>query len=164
MARKVSATKSEEKSVTRRGFFRNFFMLGGLGLSYGSLLWYVLRYLAPPGRNDNRKKIFVARIEEVERAGSYEFVAPDGESYVIAPSEDGEQGFTAFSSTCPHLGCKIFWQQDRSRYFCPCHNGVFDPSGNAIEGPPYKSGKNLKRLPVVVEGKALYAMVKVTEK
>jgi len=52
--------------------------------------------------------------------------------------EDGEgsQGITVFSSICPHLGCPINWHPDQSRFFCPCHGGIFDPTGNQTGGPP----------------------------
>jgi menaquinol-cytochrome c reductase iron-sulfur subunit len=52
--------------------------------------------------------------------------------------EAGER-VTVLSSICPHLGCPIGWQGDRSRFACPCHGGVFDPSGRQTAGPPPRS-------------------------
>jgi menaquinol-cytochrome c reductase iron-sulfur subunit len=46
---------------------------------------------------------------------------------------------TVLSSICPHLGCPIAWQADRSRFACPCHGGIFDASGRQLVGPPPRS-------------------------
>jgi menaquinol-cytochrome c reductase iron-sulfur subunit len=54
-------------------------------------------------------------------------------AYVL--TEDG-QNFEAISNICTHLGCRVRWIQDQERFFCPCHNGVFDKSGNVVSGPP----------------------------
>ena len=44
----------------------------------------------------------------------------------------------AFSAVCTHLGCIVSWKKDEGIFFCPCHAGKFDPSGNVISGPPPK--------------------------
>lgn len=53
--------------------------------------------------------------------------------YVI--SEDG-RNYLALSNTCTHLGCKVRWIAEEEKFFCPCHNGVFDKNGVVLEGPP----------------------------
>jgi menaquinol-cytochrome c reductase iron-sulfur subunit len=53
--------------------------------------------------------------------------------------EAGGDTVTVLSSICPHLGCPIGWQPDKSRFACPCHGGVFDPSGRQTAGPPPRS-------------------------
>ena len=53
--------------------------------------------------------------------------------YVL--TEDGRD-FTAMSNICTHLGCRIRWIPDQDKFFCPCHNGVFDKDGNVVSGPP----------------------------
>jgi len=62
-----------------------------------------------------------------------------------------ETEFHAFSSTCPHLGCKVRWEEKENRYFCPCHRGVFNADGVAVEGPPADGGQNLASVPLRVE-------------
>ena len=39
----------------------------------------------------------------------------------------------------------MHWEGHNDRFFCPCHNGVFDPEGNAVEGPPAEADQNLPR-------------------
>ena len=47
-----------------------------------------------------------------------------------------EQGITVLSSICPHLGCPINWQPDKSQFLCPCHGGIFNSDGQHTGGPP----------------------------
>ncbi len=50
-------------------------------------------------------------------------------------TKDGQE-FIAYDPRCTHLGCAYSWQADRNRFFCPCHDGVFDIDGKVIGGPP----------------------------
>jgi len=67
--------------------------------------------------------------------------------------------FLALSSTCPHLGCQVYWESNKSRFFCPCHNGAFDSQGNATEGPPAKAKQQLLRFSLMVENGLLFIQV-----
>ncbi|MGF1509788.1 MAG: ubiquinol-cytochrome c reductase iron-sulfur subunit [Myxococcota bacterium] len=49
---------------------------------------------------------------------------------------------------CTHQGCRVHWKQERHRYECTCHGGVFDQDGHPKLGPPKRP---LKRLPVRTE-------------
>ena len=65
-------------------------------------------------------------------------------------TDDGET-FTAFSGTCPHLGCSVGFDKARDRFDCPCHHGLFDAKTGAVLGGPPPRG--LDPLPVrVVDG------------
>lgn len=54
-------------------------------------------------------------------------------AYVL--TEDG-QNYIAMSNICTHLGCRVRWIAEQQKFFCPCHNGVFDKDGSVISGPP----------------------------
>ncbi len=73
--------------------------------------------------------------------------------YVL--STDG-RSFIAMSNICTHLGCHIRWIAEQNQFFCPCHNGVFDRSGNVVSGPPPRP---LTRYPVKVENGDLLVQV-----
>jgi Rieske Fe-S protein len=62
------------------------------------------------------------------------------------------------SSVCPHLGCQVFWEAAKDRFFCPCHNGVFDASGKATAGPPAEANQTLTQYPTKILNDALYVM------
>ena len=64
--------------------------------------------------------------------------------------------YIAMSNICTHLGCHIRWIAEQNQFFCPCHNGVFDASGNVISGPPPRP---LNRYDVKVENDQLFVLV-----
>lgn len=43
---------------------------------------------------------------------------------------------TARSLWCTHLGCEVKWNSEQKKYFCPCHEGIYDSRGFPISGPP----------------------------
>jgi len=49
---------------------------------------------------------------------------------------DGKKDVRAVSATCTHLGCQVHWDKKDSKFRCPCHGGVYDPTGKVLEGPP----------------------------
>ena len=82
---------------------------------------------------------------------------PDGRTVNITRRADRcRDDFIALSSTCPHLGCQVQWEAQNNRYFCPCHNGTFDPAGKATGGPPGDAGLSLPRYALTVQGGLLY--------
>ena len=131
-----------------------------LATSYGTCGAYGLRFLYP-ARPPRRIWQFVAVADRLQPGESMPFRAPDGQRITVA--RQGEAGtvedFIALGSTCPHLGCQVHWQPDRQRFFCPCHNGVFDPRGKGIGGPPGEAGQSLPRFPLKLEGGLLYIEV-----
>ncbi|MBI4577262.1 MAG: Rieske 2Fe-2S domain-containing protein, partial [Planctomycetes bacterium] len=66
------------------------------------------------------------------------------------------EDFLALSSTCPHLGCRVHWEVQNRRFFCPCHNGSFDAAGRATGGPPAEAGQSLPRYALRLEGGLLF--------
>jgi len=49
---------------------------------------------------------------------------------------DTEDGFTAFSAHCTHLGCPVRWIAGANLFMCPCHGGVYYRDGSVAAGPP----------------------------
>lgn len=135
-------------------------MAGGLTAGYGACGAMAARYLYP-ARGRERRWQFLACADEFEAGASFAYRAPFGEK--IAVARRGKTGavedFVALSSTCPHLGCQVHWEPQNNRFFCPCHNGVFDPAGNAIAGPPFQAGQSLSRYPLKVENGSIFIEV-----
>lgn len=48
-----------------------------------------------------------------------------------------ETEVAAFSSTCPHFGCKVALPV-KGVIVCPCHHSTFDLSGKVTQGPAKK--------------------------
>jgi len=51
----------------------------------------------------------------------------------ITKGQDGT--VTAFSSTCPHLGCVVDYVPGDEEFFCPCHAASFQTDGAVVGGP-----------------------------
>jgi len=149
----------DERRVSRKGFLRSAFAVGGLFVSYGTFGGFVLKYLMP-WRKDEKQKIFIAYASGVSAGQTLTFSTPSGESYLLSSREvEGKNEFFAFSNRCPHLGCKVKWEADKSRFFCPCHGGIFNDNGVAIAGPPFKAKQTLKKCELHVVDNAIYALV-----
>jgi nitrite reductase/ring-hydroxylating ferredoxin subunit len=147
----------------RRRFLSNVSraaMTAGLLGGYGGLGLVAGRYLYP-ARPSDRIWQYVVELGRMEVGASRLFRAPSGESInIVRQGSIGDAtDFIALSSTCPHLGCQVYWESQNNRYFCPCHNGTFDPSGNATGGPPAEAGQSLGRYPLRVEGGLLFIEV-----
>jgi cytochrome b6-f complex iron-sulfur subunit len=135
-------------------------MSSGLVAGYGTLAAFAGRFLYPTAeRSENWQ--FVSTLSQLKLDQSVAFQTPSGEKVVIARQQEGEtaDSFVALSSVCPHLGCSVHWESHNKRFFCPCHNGVFDASGTATEGPPAAASQSLTKFPLKVENGLLYIAV-----
>lgn len=53
----------------------------------------------------------------------------------IGVYRDGEDKYYFVTTKCPHLGCKLEWNQNEMTWDCPCHGSRFDYHGNLINNP-----------------------------
>lgn len=129
-------------------------MIAGVVAGYGLGAWHFFRYLVPLRRKVRTREMFVGTLDGLPVGSSLTVRDPRGAEIAVARvaerPDDPAAGFRALSGKCPHLGCRVFWEPANDRFFCPCHNGVFDPNGVAIEGPPAKENKNLSSYEVRV--------------
>tara|TARA_B100000945_G_C20402069_1_gene607913 strand:+ start:1014 stop:1496 length:483 start_codon:yes stop_codon:yes gene_type:complete len=47
----------------------------------------------------------------------------------------GQDIIRAFSSSCPHAGCRTSWKYSNENFTCTCHNAVFTNLGEKVSGP-----------------------------
>ena len=135
-------------------------MAAGLVGGYGGLALVAGRYLYP-ARTGEVMWQFVAEVAGIGVGEAIRYRGPAGETINITrrARSGGADDFIALSSTCPHLGCQVRWEGQNNRFFCPCHNGVFDPSGVATAGPPGEAGQRLASYPLKVQGGLLHISV-----
>ncbi|NIN72238.1 MAG: Rieske 2Fe-2S domain-containing protein [Gemmatimonadetes bacterium] len=151
------------EGADRRGFLKTASraaMAAGLVGGYGSFAAVAGRFLYP-AKSDEVMWQFVTEVDGIRVGEAIRYRGPSGETINITRrSREGDaDDFIALSSTCPHLGCQVRWEEQNDRFFCPCHNGVFDPTGRAIAGPPGEAGQFLGRYDLKVEGGILHIAV-----
>lgn len=133
-------------------------LVGGYGM-FGSIAGQFL-YSAPSA---DVAWLFVTELSRVKIGEAILYRSPKGQPIAIARRNDAgtADDFVALSSVCPHLGCQVHWEGVNNRFFCPCHNGAFDPEGKATAGPPLAARQSLARFPLQVEHGLLFIQVPV---
>ena len=134
--------------TTRRGTLALILMGAGLVLSYGLLAAQGFLFLLPRRLRPRVRWLFAGRLDHYREGAVRKFTGLDGTEILIKRSPGGIE---AFSSVCPHLGCRVHWVPSRKEFFCPCHNAVFDGDGVAVSGPPADAGQRLARVPLRVD-------------
>lgn len=80
-------------------------------------------------------------VEPTTRAASVRLPLPGPGPTPVILQQEGVIVFiegdvvTAFSDVCPHLGCRLSWQEDIGAISCPCHGSVFSREGRKLKGP-----------------------------
>jgi len=148
---------------SRRSWLASLAMGVGLISSYGMFAVQGLLFLLPQRLKAPTRRLFAGQIDQFQ-IGALQVVL-DLQGNEILVKRD-QQGLRAFNSTCPHLGCRVHWQAEQRRFFCPCHNGVFNADGVATEGPPAAAGQSLAQVPTEVDQKSgvVYLEVKDVRK
>lgn len=129
-AQKGSAISIQENPTTSRRQIISLFIwttLAGLAAA----AWTFLR-----GRPKNYPVRLVAQAAEIPVGGSKIFTYPsDIEPCILLhPAPDT---FVAFSRTCTHASCAVFYHPEANLLLCPCHQGEFSAAdGSVIAGPP----------------------------
>ncbi len=160
MGEEESPVPEKDSPPSRRSFLTSasyLAMAGGLTAGYGGFGAVAARYLYP-ARNQKLSWLFVASVSKWTKGKAMPFRAPSGATIAIArQGMSGEASdFIALSDVCPHLGCRVHWEGQNDRFFCPCHNGVFDKSGKGTGGPPGDAKQSLARYPLKIEKDLLY--------
>ncbi len=95
----------------------------------------VLGLLERPPR---AKELPVARVDELAEGQALYFNYPEPDDQAMLLHLPGGR-FVAYSQRCTHLSCAVYYQSERSRLYCPCHDGVFNPeTGDPVAGPPQR--------------------------
>jgi Rieske Fe-S protein len=119
----------ENPTSTRRQIITLFIWTTLVGLAAAA--WAFLRGL--PKKYPVR---VVAQAGEIPVGGSKIFTYPsDIEPCILLhPAPDT---FLAFSRTCTHASCAVFYHPEANLLLCPCHQGEFSAAdGSVIAGPP----------------------------
>ena len=158
--------KKQKQEEERRKFLSTSskaLMAAGLAGGYGAFAAVAGRFLYP-AKPTEKRWVFVTEEASMGVGDSLLFRGPSGEQVNVTRQGrgSGADDFIALSSTCPHLGCQVYWEAQNERYFCPCHNGTFDPQGTGTGGPPGDAGQSLPRYDLKVDNGMLFMSVAVS--
>lgn len=144
----------EDAFVSRRTLLR-FAVYASAALFSGTA---VLTVLSAITRRVRGAPTPIARASEVPQGTAHYFAYPDPDDQaMLIHLPDGR--FVAYSQKCTHLSCAVYYQPEHERLYCPCHEGVFDPStGEPVAGPPQR---RLSQIVLRQEGDQLIAVEEV---
>jgi len=159
----MSQAKSDDsRQLNRREFISSVTMWSSLTAAFGLFGIQGVMYLFPNNLTIPTRKVYAGNLNQYEVGAVQTFHDLQGGEILVRRTEGG---FQAFSNVCPHLGCRVHWEEENSHFFCPCHNGIFNEDGVATAGPPADDKQNLPAVPVVVdeESGVVYLEVKDTD-
>jgi Rieske Fe-S protein len=165
MSEPLEPTGGATPETDRRTFLSkasSLAMAGGLATGYGTLAILAGKFLYP-SHPPKKVWVFVTEADKLALNATVNFQTPAGQQVVITRRKmDGSaDDFLALSTVCPHLGCQVHWEAQHQRFFCPCHNGAFDPAGLPIAGPPKDAGQTLPTFPLRLDNGLLFVQVSV---
>ena len=85
----------------------------------------------------------------VPQKGYVSFVTADGVPVMVGRKGSG---YVAYDGRCTHMGCPVSPDVLTGGFYCPCHAGRYDATGNPVSGPPKAA---LAGLVVVHQGEKL---------
>lgn len=94
-----------------------------------SLLVPLFRFLWPPPNKPGGKNLVGIPLEEM-LVGQSRVIPLGGEPVLVIREENR---VVALSATCTHLGCIVKYKGEGVLH-CPCHESIFDMSGNVRRG------------------------------
>ena len=98
----------------------------------GTFVRHALVYLLPARKKKTYHKYLVAKKTELEIGKAKKISLSGKPVYVVRLEEE----YKVFSGVCTHLGCIVRWEEQKGRFYCPCHQGLYSKTGEVIGGPP----------------------------
>ena len=160
--KKPGTDPNHNRAISRRNFltFGVGAISGLIAVALGIPL--VVAAISPALKKNAAEWIEVASVDAIRigepQKAEYTMLKKDGwveeavRKAVWIAAKDS-QNMAVFDPRCTHLGCAYSWQPDKKRFFCPCHDGVFDIDGRVIGGPPPRP---LDRYETKIEGGKLF--------
>jgi Rieske Fe-S protein len=119
---------------------RRDFLVWAAGLSLGATVLFVGATVAqavmPPPRTIEGKtkvgKLAVAKVSAlvVDKPVLVEY----GDDALFVSKTAGDK-ILVLNAACPHVRCKLFWNEKTKQYDCPCHASSFSATGKKLGGP-----------------------------
>ncbi len=147
----MAETGRLQDPVSRRGLLKYALLGFSAVAAAGGVLYPILAYLWPPKQAGGAGGGRVAVASTVDLPpGTGGVFSVNNKPVIVISAPDG---YKALSATCTHLGCIVFWNEQRQVIACPCHEAYFNTNGAVISGPPPEP---LAVYRVQVEGDQIY--------
>ena len=124
--------KQNEEKQSRREFIKGLGIISTVVVAMGTFVYNSFSYLLPDRKEKTYHKYLVAKGNEIPVGKAKEINLGGKPVFVVRL----EEGYKVFSGVCTHLGCIVRWEENKSRFYCPCHQGIFNKQGEVTGGPP----------------------------
>lgn len=145
----------EKEKQSRRKFLSNLGIVGAVIIAIGVFLKNILAYIFPAKKEKTYHKYLVAKTGEIPKGKAKQITISKKPVFIVNLGDH----YKVFSGICTHLGCIVHWEEQKSRFHCPCHQGIYDKEGKVIAGPPPRPLDEYK-----VELKNKLVFIKVEDK
>jgi Rieske Fe-S protein len=122
---------ADERYVSRRQMTK-FLTLTSLSMFAGNV-WLLARSMFPK-KASAHPAVTVAKAGEIPVGGVKLFQYADEQCILVRISGTS---YAAYSQKCTHLSCAVYYEREKNRLECPCHEGYFSVlDGSVLAGPP----------------------------
>ena len=122
---------ADERYVSRRQMTK-FLTLTSLSMFAGNM-WLLARSMFSK-RGGAYPEVAVAKLNEIP-VGGVKLFQYAGEQCILVHIAD--TSYAAYSQKCTHLSCAVYYEKEKNRLECPCHEGFFSiQDGSVLAGPP----------------------------
>ena len=144
-----------ENKQSRREFLTGFGIVGAVIISIGVFFKNIIAYLFPVRKEMTYHKYLVAKTGEIPAGKAKEITISKKPVFIVNLGDE----YKVFSGVCTHLGCIVRWEEQKQRFYCPCHQGIFSKTGEVTSGPPPRP---LDEFEVEIENQLVF--IKVEDK
>jgi Rieske Fe-S protein len=126
--------RGEEAQVTRREFC-NFLALTSTALFIGAA-GFAGKAALDARRELDYPAMKIEGADSLQPGVALNFRYPtERDMAILVRTSDGQ--YHAYGQKCTHLACPVYFERQRQRLECPCHEGGFDvQTGGVLYGPP----------------------------
>ena len=122
-----------DQPVSRRGLLKYILLGFSAAAAAGGVLTPIIAYLWPPKQAAaaGGGRVAVGASADLP-VGKGQVFSVNNKPVIVIHTADG---YHALSAVCTHLGCILFWNEQRAVIACPCHAAFFTTNGDVISGP-----------------------------
>jgi cytochrome b6-f complex iron-sulfur subunit len=134
--------RSDDDLLERRRFLNNSWKVLGVAL-VAEAAWTSYDLLKPGAVEGFGGVVDAGNVSEFAQEGTVKYVL-NGQFYVT----QYKGGLRALYQKCPHLGCRVPWDQSSNEFHCPCHGSIYNIIGEYQSGP---APRGMDRFPISIK-------------